>query len=500
MSRHHDQRSCLIELKRHLSGKALPTACSYVLLGLCEPFRPSLVESESQRARNPLVLRFWELGFSWTCLPRSSKDMQMLHDYMTVCRCTPAHRAQLRHRIGEDIAEGMNLSDYASEKSLLGLFFLFMAPFIECACIAYDGQHPVNTNRLRRLRRLKHDHATWPRSLDALIPHGAEATTQGLCAWLQVIRGWVIRKILLDILYALVLHCHPLTLNLIIESEVFLHDGIIDFIRRAHEGLTLEPLAMSTDFCDLYFALYSLGHFIHRFIVDHSTLAQQQAFHSREPKKLLRAYAQALALIDVCAAHKRTYKSSTVSKRIREQVENMTEDTFECIRTQYMFAGAQILITHPGILSVTSDPMLRSIPPKVISGFREMQQILQMGEWLDSQVIMRLDYLDIAQRCMAPGCCLTAETTPLHRCSGCLRVRYCSRECQRRAWMGGVPHKNVCSVINRFCKVNNVPSDDVRQLLPAFLRFSSSTRVDAQQIIGHLDAWSRLDKTLMVYP
>jgi hypothetical protein len=66
--------------------------------------------------------------------------------------------------------------------------------------------------------------------------------------------------------------------------------------------------------------------------------------------------------------------------------------------------------------------------------------------------------------------------------------------------MGEAPHKNVCGVINRFCKVNNVPLDDVRQLLPAFLRFSRSTRVDAQQIIGHLDAWSRLDKALIVYP
>lgn len=46
-------------------------------------------------------------------------------------------------------------------------------------------------------------------------------------------------------------------------------------------------------------------------------------------------------------------------------------------------------------------------------------------------------------RCDSPGC-TSGSTGSLALCGGCKQVRYCSRDCQTRAWKS---HKNYCKHI-----------------------------------------------------
>jgi hypothetical protein len=56
----------------------------------------------------------------------------------------------------------------------------------------------------------------------------------------------------------------------------------------------------------------------------------------------------------------------------------------------------------------------------------------------------------IREHCAAPGCRRAyAECGRLLFCSGCQRVRYCSVDCQTKAWkQSAVPHREVCQVIS----------------------------------------------------
>ncbi|KAH9918017.1 uncharacterized protein B0H18DRAFT_1032890, partial [Fomitopsis serialis] len=64
-----------------------------------------------------------------------------------------------------------------------------------------------------------------------------------------------------------------------------------------------------------------------------------------------------------------------------------------------------------------------------------------------------LSWLSKIRRCCAPGCLETfasAQRT-FARCAGCGVPRYCSRECQKRAWKHTTfPHKDVCAKLRAF--------------------------------------------------
>ncbi|EIN10204.1 hypothetical protein PUNSTDRAFT_142287 [Punctularia strigosozonata HHB-11173 SS5] len=87
-----------------------------------------------------------------------------------------------------------------------------------------------------------------------------------------------------------------------------------------------------------------------------------------------------------------------------------------------------------------------------------------------------------SSRCFGPACTATEATAArkFHVCGGCNHMKYCSKECQRRAWKDQrAPHKPMCKLIQElqargiaspvWAADNIMPaSDSVPELLPVF--------------------------------
>lgn len=64
------------------------------------------------------------------------------------------------------------------------------------------------------------------------------------------------------------------------------------------------------------------------------------------------------------------------------------------------------------------------------------------------------------QSCMLPECmrACTDKNCKLRTCRGCYRIQYCSRRCQKRAWVHPlIPHRNSCTAIATVCHRLSMP-------------------------------------------
>jgi hypothetical protein len=66
-------------------------------------------------------------------------------------------------------------------------------------------------------------------------------------------------------------------------------------------------------------------------------------------------------------------------------------------------------------------------------------------------------------QCSSPDCSRTTEERgrPFRSCSGCRRISYCSRTCQKRAWQrdgnDGLAHRDICSLVRLICIRHRIP-------------------------------------------
>ncbi|KAJ7590747.1 hypothetical protein C8J56DRAFT_541199 [Mycena floridula] len=95
--------------------------------------------------------------------------------------------------------------------------------------------------------------------------------------------------------------------------------------------------------------------------------------------------------------------------------------------------------------------------------------------------------------CFAPGCHETSINTGrrFSKCSGCLRVSYCSKECQTRAWSHeSLPHKSVCKVVRKVVTVIELPDKPdaykkVHRMLPNLLTRSKGKKWGDEKIMAN---------------
>ncbi len=97
--------------------------------------------------------------------------------------------------------------------------------------------------------------------------------------------------------------------------------------------------------------------------------------------------------------------------------------------------------------------------PLIIEGSRTLckEHEKENHFWMAYRLILQVT---ISDRCHSPGCSETFTNAgrKFQFCSGCLRVPYCSKKCQVRAWkLDKAPHKIICPLVREFSDRTRLP-------------------------------------------
>ncbi|KAK0452772.1 uncharacterized protein EV420DRAFT_1558415 [Desarmillaria tabescens] len=109
----------------------------------------------------------------------------------------------------------------------------------------------------------------------------------------------------------------------------------------------------------------------------------------------------------------------------------------------------RVCIIHDA-LSVPHDPA--KYHPLILEGSRALREEHKKENdfWRAYRAIRQAT---VSDRCYSPGCLetFTSMGRKFQFCSGCVRVPYCSRQCQRQAWKTGqAPHRIICQMVKSF--------------------------------------------------
>jgi hypothetical protein len=309
------------------------------------------------------------------------------------------------------------------------LFSLFVRIFdvIQCQADVVDDQ------RMLHIRRRK----LWPRTIHALLPHGAAGTLRGLLQWFE----HDLRPRDLCRLYmaydALQTFCHPLVLPRMVTSERFLKLAIIKPVRNIekflHGLVPPDTLFARRGFADSTNALSILAKLILSITTIIGTRAERAAYNRLAPQRLLNAYEVIVRTCQIITADAAIHDPSLIKSGIVPQ----------CSKHMISRAGEVVLDDPEGVQLKPLSPFHEIVRREVHQQQHRQMDHAREEAW-DSLVHV-LDALKNAQCCASPGCRVTTVDERLKACLGCERVLYCSRTCQKLAWSHHTaPHREMC--------------------------------------------------------
>jgi hypothetical protein len=403
--------------------------CFVGLLSLLERAAPYLFVPQQQNTEmNQLVKTTLSAAVQFLCTPRSRRERTAM--LMKPCWCPYSQRSGQGHKHGDTLVSSAPLS-----RRLPSLVFVDrLLKLVEAACdVRFAAMHG-RTMRVDRIRKRK----TWPRSIGDILPYGPENTVRGLLGWLAPETGYcgADPASVLRIVHLILRFIRPPTLPYILTSHAFISNGIQASLEYA---------------CD---------------ILESSRRDPEQPDHSAEQE----AYDAILAVLDVMndlvvfwtdevqhrtLAENGAYQLMTLCTRARDLPIWCNNNHSEVVCT----LNANRIEGLSAAMRRCLGAKLQAIPadgpnpvPNTAATWEALKRLLHR--------------IYIAQRCASPECTNTfANAGPFRYCSGCKRVSYCSRRCQKN-WV----EPSVCS-----------PPHHMHDP-PALLRV---TRLSAQSDNGH---------------
>ncbi|KAK0432635.1 hypothetical protein EV421DRAFT_2000409 [Armillaria borealis] len=155
------------------------------------------------------------------------------------------------------------------------------------------------------------------------------------------------------------------------------------------------------------------------------------------------------------------------------------------------------------ILYVPLDPA--KYHPLIIEGSRALckEHEKENHFWMAYRLIRQVT---VSDRCHSPGCLETFTNAgrKFQFCSGCLRVPYCSKKCQVRAWkLDKAPHKIICPLVREFSDQTRLPykfSDKQLPLAPDVAEKMCQEKGVDEEKARAIHLYFRMLDTLMVDP
>jgi hypothetical protein len=378
--------------------------------------------------------------FAWITQPRSRAELEALADIE--CTCPAKERRSIFHLDVQTQFRTLQTENVFDQRPFFFLIEVFLYP------MSLFMRPPDSDEPPRGMKQL-HRRVRWPCSTADMLPHGAEDTTRGLIYLLELDLNTGTRRGVMYALAMVMINFHPLVMPILVTSRTLITKGVIaaihsDIDRVTSAGRSIKP----NDVKAVFHSQTTLLQIVDNLVTRLSTTAQRKAFHVQAPMELLIAYDRATKLFPLLQANTSHFPPEHTIPELFQP------DPF--INNLKRIAG-KLLLDVPAVGDILPQLEARD-------HFRNMSPGPLTQLWRG--FLHNIDLLEVMQRCMAPGCAETALTSTLKRCTGCQRVRYCSRICQKAAWRHPLSHRIVCWMLSEVCAEFFVPRAEVRATAP----------------------------------
>jgi hypothetical protein len=286
--------------------------------------------------------------------------------------------------------------------------------------------------RVRPLHKM-HKQGRWPRFAADILPHGLEDTLRGLIAWLILDLPMRVAVTIITAFLVLDDACGVTILPYLCTSPTFIEKGYIRLIETFCDWTASreapEPLAARyIDSVHLLLPLARLGHHLLGRQMD----AVQCSLYLDKKFSILLSTGHAFDLCFRMVAHYRQTGDKTLERQTW---------------------AIAIHPQHVGARIYSISPEARTVPVSERASSAFEDDLMRIGDPM-LRLLRALYRLALGRKCKAPGCAAVIFEGRLRYCAGCLRVSYCSRACQRRAWTHELaPHRQVCASIRMLCRL-----------------------------------------------
>jgi ferredoxin len=435
-------------LTHDLSGP-IPSCCAIIVSGAITLLAKNPPDTEAEMATDsnyPERLdRALDVLSRWSSFRRTRAQVETVLSLS--CTCSPQDAASDLHQVGVLAQErGVNMGPGRTS----GVFL-----------IHFSMEVLRNAHEKRRGDKLLHHLARrkqWPYTTEKTMPHGPSSSIAGYLDWMVTNDILIYRKIL-DLLTWQMDYGWTLIAQPSIKEHLFLSQFIDGTARWCSHASKIErgDIRDHTNFR----AATIVGIFL-LMSVSMWTITSGCSDHTAATFFLRERHQDVLIACDRMMA-----TSPILSRRVRTpEVTAESKQIVEYLR----LVGTTIYNLFPEScprMSLVSLESRRLFMRDALSLM--IPHILPWARFVDN-----LNYRHIRQRCSAPGCNLTPELRKLafRYCTGCGRIPYCSRACQKQAWRSKdnagqrkLPeHRDVCGLIRDICSRYNVPRLDLSKL------------------------------------
>jgi hypothetical protein len=370
----------------------------------------------------------------WVTFPRTDADMDRINEMRCSCG-TGVPNLDMWHAHGE-VAFFRN--DAQTAFGSASLFLLYTA------LMDLKGLHEQEEKNARAFHK-KRKHDSWPRRPQDVLPHGLEDTVRGLIAWFYLDLPTPVH---VNIYHGLLVLSDLFQLSVVpyvATSSLFLEELYIRHVATAVQR-AVPPGAQKKDHRERYMAalniLSPIARLAHNLVGRGMDEVQRWSFVGTDPRFLA---ATGIA-IDLCFRIVCFFETAGDTK---------TEYEARTVARDLQHVGAAVYDITPQVHTLHTQI---SISDFALSGFQLAHQNYMKSP--RDRLLRTLYRLSICRTCMAPGCTNAVFGGRGRGCAGCLRVPYCSRQCQRRAWSHkAAPHRSVCASIRQLCLHLCLPRD-----------------------------------------
>jgi hypothetical protein len=441
--------------------------CILLSLGwMAMVLKSTMLSAEDNPFSTRLMYATYSACFKWLTLPRSDRALMDLCNFR--CLCTPSQMQLPMHEAGLDV-----IPKAVVARPFAALLSCILEPFAKVDS-EYDdfGQYAYRVHTLPRRRM-------WPRSVTSVLPHGPEGTVRAFLRILATDIPPASRGEVYVALCRILRLCGPLVAPLLIRSSFFARHAI-DVMR----DLRLEPeshVQGKLDSDHNFEVITCIKDFVGLMseIVGRSTSeAERVAFHSLAPASTLASYAHC---IDIYGLAQTIVNAPSTRQHYQKHPLSWSSILVPIIR-QFMLIGAKLCNDCPSAARAEISVAAKKL---VLERLRSDTATKKLAE----QFMFLMQHLEIRQRCGAPGCVKTRADGRLRCCTGCRRVMYCSRACQKAAWRHTIAHRDVCQAIPLLCLAMEIPEQGIFDFMKDFregeLRTDPTHEGLYQQVLDH---------------
>jgi hypothetical protein len=406
--------------------------------------------------------------FKWLTLPRSDEALMDL--CRSQCSCTPTQMQFHAHKAGLRMLT-VTLAAHP--------FDALLEHILEPLTLV-DSEYS-STQYARRLHTLPR-RRMWPRSITSLLPHGPEDTVRAFVRILATdIPPGSREKVYLAFYHMLEL-CSPLVAPLLIQSSFFVQQatGVMRDLRLKPESHVQDKLD-SRHNSKVMACIHAFTSLMGEIVVRSANEAERVAFHGLAPSSILATYAHC---IDIYLLAQKLVNVPSTRDHYQQHPPAWLSEVDPTIE-RLAFIGAKLCVDYPSAahaqISIAAKELFFEEP------HAHRSSPTAKGSEL-ARFLLLMQHLEIRQRCGAPGCVKTRADGRLRCCTGCRRVMYCSRACQKAAWRRAIAHSDVCQAIQLLCVTIGVPEQKILEFVgfeEEKLRTDSSHEGLCHQVLDH---------------